>query len=76
MSEVDKLTLADPAEVAEALAHTLRYSGRRRVHIADEYMAHIIGKRLVERLDEAGFVVLRKLPVGGQRVGIGPDEKT
>ena len=36
----EKLTPADPADLAEAIAFALRYSGRKRVHQADEYMAN------------------------------------
>jgi hypothetical protein len=32
----EKLTPADPCDLAEAIAFALRYSGRKRVHQADE----------------------------------------
>jgi hypothetical protein len=35
----DKLTPADPGDLAAALAFALRYAGRKRVHNADELMA-------------------------------------
>jgi hypothetical protein len=34
----EKLTPADPADLADAIAFALRYSGRKRVNQADEYM--------------------------------------
>jgi hypothetical protein len=39
--------------------------GRKRVHNADEIMAEIVAKRLIEHLERAGFVVMKKPPVGG-----------
>ena len=38
MPDPDKLTLADPSDLAAALAFALRYQGRKRVHNADEIM--------------------------------------
>ena len=39
MPDADKLTPADPSDLAAALAFALRYQGRKRVHNADEIMA-------------------------------------
>ena len=55
----DKLTLADPSDLASALAFALRYHGRKRLHDADETVAEIVAKRLVEHLERAGFVVMK-----------------
>ena len=66
MSEDDqKLTPADPRDLADAIAFALRYRGRKRVHQADEYMATIAAERIVEHLNGAGFVVMKKPPLGG-----------
>jgi hypothetical protein len=35
----DKLTAADPRDLADAIAFSLRFKGRNRVHQADGYMA-------------------------------------
>jgi hypothetical protein len=56
---------ADPEDLASALAFALRFSGRKRVHNADEFMADIVARRLVEHLERAGFVVMKKPPIGG-----------
>jgi hypothetical protein len=56
---MDDLKLADPDDLAAALAFALRFQGRKRVHNADEIMAEIVAKRLVEHLERAGFVVSR-----------------
>ena len=61
----DKLTPADPRDLADALAFALRFQGRKRVHNADEIMAEIVAKRLVEHLERSGFVVMRRAPIGG-----------
>ena len=50
---VPKLTPADPRELADALAFALRFQGRKRVHNADEIMAEIVARRLVEHLRNA-----------------------
>jgi hypothetical protein len=64
----DKLVPADPGDLAAALAlaFALRYAGRKRTHNADEIMAEIVAKRLVEHLQRAGFVVMKRPPeIGG-----------
>jgi len=43
-----KLTPADPSDLADVIAFALRYSGRNRVHQADEYMATIAGERTAQ----------------------------
>jgi hypothetical protein len=60
-----KLTPADPGDLAAALAFALRFQGRKRVHNADELMAEVVAKRLVEHLELAGFVVMKRPPVAG-----------
>ena len=47
-------------DLAEAIAFALRYRGKKRVHQADEYMAQIAAERIVEHLERARFVVMRK----------------
>lgn len=61
----DTLTPADPNDLAAALAFALRYSGRKRVHNADELMAEIVARRLIEHLARAGFVVMKRPPIAG-----------
>jgi hypothetical protein len=70
----EKLTPADPSDLAAALAFALRYQGRKRVHNADELMSEIVAKRLVEHLEQSGFVVMKKPPIGcGAALGRGHD---
>lgn len=61
----DALSPAKAEDVAEAIAFALRFQGRKRVHNADELTAAIIAKRLVEHLERAGFVVMKRPPIGG-----------
>ena len=64
-----RLTPADPSDLAAALAFALRFQGRERVYNADELMAEIVAKRLFEHLERAGFVVMKRPPAGaGARV--------
>lgn len=65
MPEAERLTPADPRDLADALAFALRFVGRKRVHQADEYMAAITAERLVRHLERAGFVVMKRPPVPG-----------
>ena len=59
------LRSATPLELADALAFALRFSGRKRTHQADEFMAQITAERLVEHLQKSGFVVMKKPPIEG-----------
>jgi hypothetical protein len=65
MPEPERLTPATPDDLAAALAFALRFQGRKRVHNADEIMAEIVAKRLVEHLERAGFVVMKRPPASG-----------
>jgi hypothetical protein len=68
----EKLTPADPRDLADAVAFALRFESRRRVDSADEYMATIAAERVVRHLERAGFVVLKKPPIiGGAALGRG-----
>ena len=71
----ERLTPADPRDLADAIAFALRFQGRKRVHNADEIMAEIVAKRLVEHLERAGFVVMKRPPIaGGAALGFGHRE--
>jgi hypothetical protein len=72
MPDAEKLHLANPQDLASALAFALRFEGRKRVHNANEIMAEIVAKRLVAHLERAGFVVLQRgAVVGGAALGRG-----
>ncbi len=61
----EPLSPASPEDLARSLAFALRFSGRKRIHDADEYMADIVARRLVEHLRLSGYVVMKKPPIGG-----------
>ncbi len=76
MPDADRLTPADPNDIADTLAFALRRSGRKRVYDADEMMAAIAAKRLVEALERSGFVVMKKPPgVGGAALARGFEKR-
>src|SRR5260370_34452855 len=63
---------SDNGRLADALGFALRLRGRKRVHNADEIMSEIVAKRLVEYLERAGFVVMKRAPtVGGAALAPG-----
>jgi hypothetical protein len=41
---------------------TAYFSGRKRVHNGDEIVAQIVARRLVDHLERAGFVVMKRPP--------------
>ena len=63
-----KLTAADPRDLAESVALALRFfEGRKRNHDADAFRAAVAAERVVRHLEGAGFVVMKKPPVGDIR---------
>ena len=64
MSDDDKLNLrpASAQELEESLSFALRFSGRKRVHHADDAMARITAERLVQHLERSGFVLMKRPP--------------
>jgi hypothetical protein len=66
MTEPDpKLTPAEPNDLAQTLSFALRYEGKRRYTDTDRFAADIIADRLLRHLDRAGYVVMKKPPLGG-----------
>ena len=61
----EKLTPSDPEDLAAALAFALKFEGRKRWHDADGFMADIVARRLVRHLERAGYVVMKRPPLGG-----------
>jgi hypothetical protein len=61
----DTLTPADPSDLADAIAFALIFRGKKRVHDSDRFMAKIAGDRIVRHLENAGYVVMKKPPIGG-----------
>jgi hypothetical protein len=61
----EKLSPADPQDLADSVAFALLFSGRKRVHDADRSMAAIAADRIVRHLERSGYVILKKPPIGG-----------
>ena len=60
---LDNLKPASPEDIADSLAFALRFSGRKRVHDADDSMARIVARRLVEHLAMSGYVIMKGPPL-------------
>jgi hypothetical protein len=60
-----KLTLATPDDLANSLSFALRFEGRKSKHDSDRLNADIVAQRLVRYLEKAGYVVMKKPPLGG-----------
>ncbi len=72
MTDPAKKLTRRPSDLAATLAYALRYQGRKRVHNADEIMAEIVAKRLVEHLERAGFFVMKPpAEIGAAALGRG-----
>ena len=65
MPDDEKLSPADPSDIASSIAFSLLFSGRKRVHDSDTYIAAIVANRIVRHLERAGFVVMKRPPLGG-----------
>jgi hypothetical protein len=65
MPDDEKLTLADPKDIADTNAFSLKFEGRKRVHDADAFMASIVAERVVRHLERCGFVLMKRPPIGG-----------
>jgi hypothetical protein len=61
----EKLRPADPSDIAGSIAFALLFSGRKRVHDSDTYMAAIVADRIVRHLERARFVVMKRPPAPG-----------
>jgi hypothetical protein len=60
-----KLTPATPDDLANSLSFALRFEGRKSKHDSDRLNADIVAQRLLRYLDKAGYVVMKKPPLGG-----------
>ena len=60
MDDDTALRPATAEEIAESLAFSLRFDGRKRVNHADAMMARIVAERLVRHLEASGFVLMKR----------------
>jgi hypothetical protein len=59
-NDATDLTPASRDDLELAIAFALRSRRRKRFRAADDIMATITAERIIEHLEEAGFVVMRK----------------
>jgi hypothetical protein len=64
-----QLRPATREDIASALSFALRFDGRKAWHKADELMARITAEHLIEHLEQAGFVVMKKPGLQAPRAG-------
>ena len=60
MPDDPALTPASAEDLEQALAHALRFDGRKQFRLSGESMARITAAHLIECLRQSGFVVMRK----------------
>ena len=73
MSDADRLTPADPKDLADALAFALRYSWRKRVNDAVKWRRSW-PSALWSTFERSGLVVMKKPTIGcGAAIGRGHD---
>ena len=70
----DKLTPANPKDLADSIAFALRFEGRKRKHDADAFMAQLVATRPVRYLRLEGYVVMKRPPLSGHGINRAPDE--
>jgi hypothetical protein len=61
----DKLKPADSSGLADSFAFALRFSGRKRIHEGNQFMAKIAADPIVRHLENSGYVVMKKPPAAG-----------
>lgn len=47
-------------EITQTLAFALQYDGRKRTRDTADYMARIAAERLVQYLEQSGFVLMKR----------------
>ena len=72
MIDAEPLTPANRDDLEQAIAFALRFRGRKRIRSAGDIMATLTAERIVEHLEDSGYVVMRKPPgVGSAALGRG-----
>ena len=67
------LTPADPDDLRHDLAFALTHDGRRKFQDSEGMMARITAEHLARHLERAGYVVMKRPPMGDfARLARGP----
>jgi hypothetical protein len=64
----ERVAPATAEELIETVSRAFRFEGWKPIRRADEFTARIAAERLVEYLEHAGFVVMKKRPPAPPRV--------
>ena len=64
MADFPPLIPITAQDLEDTLSFALRFDGRKRTYIGDEFMAKITAQRLVKHLERCGYVVVAKPPAG------------
>lgn len=64
MAQDMDLSPATREEVISTLSFALRFTGRKRTHHADDFMARVAAEHLADHLARSGFVVSKRPPSG------------
>jgi hypothetical protein len=76
MTDAEKLSLAGRNDLEQAIAFASRFRGRKSIRTAGDIMATLTAERIVERLEDSEFVVVRKAPgVGAAPLGRGAEKR-
>ncbi len=65
MSDDKEFMPASRDDLMFTLMYGLSHRGKKRVHFGDDLMARLTAENLIENLEQAGFVVMRKPPAPG-----------
>jgi hypothetical protein len=58
--ELSHLSVAGHDDIRQAVAHGLRFDGRKRIRYADDSLANIAADHLVRHLESCGYMILKK----------------
>jgi hypothetical protein len=64
MPDTPDLIPAAPDDIQQTLAFALGFDGRKRFRRADDMMAVITARHLIEHLDRCGFVLMKRRDSG------------
>lgn len=71
MAQDSNVSPATREELISTLSFALRFTGRKRTHHADDFMAHIAAEHLADHLARSGFIVSKR-PSSGDLAHLDP----
>lgn len=64
MSDEKPLRQATEEEVEYSLSFALRFNGKKPVRYAEDAMANLMARHLMNHLELSGYVIMKKPPAG------------